>query len=544
MTEMSGESQFPEAVGQNDLNAERLELALQASNEGIWDWWVGQEDIFYTPRICTFFDRELREMPNIFLHPEDVVHESDLPMFRQILEETCANPEEDLLAIDCRLNIGGRDGRWLRIRGTVVRNDQGEAVRMAGSMIDISRRKRAEAVLEEERHLLRLLIDNMPLSVFFKNKSSRFTLTNKRMAQWIGGGSVKDLVGKCDHDFFSSEHATAALRDEQEVMRTRQPILDKLEKETWSAREDTWVQTSKFPWKNRNGEVIGTFGVSADVTELVEAQQEMAKLAVTLKEKNDLVEEELLLAREIQASFANPDDRNLREEGEWAAIEIDSFYVPITDLAGDFYEVLKIDDGVVGVLVADVMGHGVRSALIVAMLRGLIERERSGAADPGHFLTGLNAGLSRILDRAGVLIFATAFYVVLDLNKGTLEYACAGHPSAIVKLRKSARQLDTETVRGPALGIDNEAEYDSASDSLEGVSQLVLFTDGVYEVTNVEGEQLGQEGLVETVAKVTDRNVHALLDALVQQVEAFSETGKFMDDVCLVGIDFKRFTQP
>jgi len=511
---MTGEGAFIDSMGDSQLTAERLELALRASNEGIWDWNVGEDNVFYTSRILGFFGKTEDTMPNIFEHPEEVIHSSDLQLFRDVLDDARQPNADDLLAIDCRLAEGGEKGQWLRIRGTILRDESGNAIRMAGSMIDISRRKQAEMKADEERHLLKLVIDNVPLSVFFKDKSSKFTLANQRMLEWMKKENISELVGKCDHDFFSAEHANAALKDELDLMASGMPIVDKLEKETWSQRADTWVQTSKFPWRNSSGEIIGTFGVSADVTELVMAQQAMAQLAIKLKEKNELMEEELLLAREIQSSFANPDNRELHVQGSSLTADIGTFYVPITDLAGDFYEVLHLEDGKVGVLIADVMGHGVRSALIVSMLRGLVERERSFASEPGQFLGGLNEGLSRILDRAGVLIFATAFYAVL-------------------------KQLDVEEIRDSGLGIDRASEYGAKEASLQDATAILMFTDGIYEVNDEEDAQLGQKGLVDVVASAPIKDVHSLLDHIVSGVESYSVTGKFSDDVCLLGISLK-----
>jgi len=102
---------------------------------------------------------------------------------------------------------------------------------MAGSMIDISRRKEAEEQLLEERHLMRLLIDNVPLNIYFKDLESRFTLVNKSIVKWLGGEEVDDLLGKRDHDFFDTGHADQARKDEQQIIETGKPILGYLERE-------------------------------------------------------------------------------------------------------------------------------------------------------------------------------------------------------------------------------------------------------------------------------------------------------------------------
>src|SRR5690606_18886661 len=127
--------------------------------------------------------------------------------------------------------------------------------------------------------------------------------------------------------------------------------------------------------------------------------------------------------------------------------------------------------------------------LIVAMLRGLLEKQRRSAADPSAFLRGLNNGLYAILDRAGATMFATAFYAVLDLGAGTLRYACAGHPGGIATGPGGVRQLaPSRREKGPGLGLVAKADYPAGEVPLDGVSRLLLFTDGILEAENPDGE--------------------------------------------------------
>ena len=388
---MSGAQGGPAGRGEED----RLELALRASNEGIWDWWVGEREVFYSRRILEFLECSARTVPNLFNEPHDAVHPDDRERLVTALAGVRENGGPELLSIDCRVLTGGGDWRWLRIRGAVVRDREGTALRIAGSMIDITRRKEAESQLQEERHLLRLVIDNVPLQVYFKDLESKFVLANSRMTDWVGFDDPQKLVGMHDRDFFDGEHWKAAAADEQRIIETGEPMLGVLEKETWRGREDTWVLTSKFPWRDRHGEIRGTFGVSSDVTELVQAQQKSARLAEQLRESNKSYEEELRLAREIQQSLAGGAFPGFEpEEGE-AELRFAARYVPTSGLAGDFYEVIEAGPRQAGLLICDVMGHGVRSALVVAMLRGLIEKEQKRSGEPGRFLAGLNAGLAR-----------------------------------------------------------------------------------------------------------------------------------------------------
>lgn len=535
MGEMSGEKGQPPA----DRAGDRLELAMRASNEGIWDWWVGEEEIFYTRRIVEFFECGDRAAPNIFLEPHDSVHPRD----RARLAKSLALVEEvggrELLSIDCRVRTGSGAWRWLRIRGAVLRERDGTARRIAGSMIDITQRKEAESQLEEERHLLRLVIDRVPLQVYFKDLNSKFVLANQRMAEWFGIEDPKELVGKHDRDFFDTAHWKEAAADEQRIIESGEPMLGVLEKETWRGREDTWVLTSKFPWHDRHEAVRGTFGVSSDVTGLVLAERESASLAEQLRLRNKAYEEELRLAREIQQALLIGGLPSL-PEAEWAGrVRLGARYVPISGLAGDFHEVIQPGPGMAGLLICDVMGHGVRSALVVAMLRGLIEKERSRSSDPGEFLGGLNEGLHAILGRSEVTIFATAFYAVIDLEGGELRCANAGHPGAIAVKADCVEQIAHERgKKGPALGLVQGAGFPTVRMPLEVLRRLFLFTDGLLEAENVEGEAFMEQRLLEVLKESGGRPLEEALDRVLARVLKFSQRGHFDDDVCLLGAEF------
>ncbi|MDB6078321.1 MAG: hypothetical protein JWO82_2068 [Akkermansiaceae bacterium] len=518
-------------------DAERLVLALKASNEGIWDWWVGKPGIYYSRRILEFLECGEDRAPNLFLEPYSSVHLEDRHRFAASVANATERSGADLLSIDCRVQAGSGHWRWIRIRGTVVRDREGEATRIAGSMIDISLRKEAEAQVDEERHLLRTLIDHVPLQVYFKDRTSRFVLANRQMANWMGLKEPGELLGKHDQDFFASEHLAQAQADEQRIMDCREPVNSKLERETWRGGEDTWVLTSKFPWVDRTGEVKGTFGVSSDVTELVKAQREATSLASELQQRNKVYEEELQLAREIQQALAGSQFPEVGRHGR--GLRFAARYLPISGLAGDFFEILRITDQSAGLLIVDVMGHGIRSALVVAMLRGLLEKQRRSAADPSAFLRGLNTGLASILERANATLFATAFYAVADLATGTLRYACAGHPGAVaVSSQGTVRQLASQRgERGPGLGLIPKAEFPAGEIPLDQAKRLLLFTDGILEAENGDGEPFLENRLMEVVGQHAKGSLEDMMDALLDTVLGYSEHHHFDDDVCLLGME-------
>jgi two-component system NtrC family sensor kinase len=138
---------------------------------------------------------------------------------------------------------------------------------------DITERKQAEQALAQERDLLRVLMDNLPDYIYFKDHQSRFLRTNMAHAKAFGSSDPAQVVGKTDFDFFTAEHAQEAYNDEQEVIHTGKPMMAKEEKETWSDGRVTWVSTTKMPFRDAHGAIMGTFGVSHDITQRKRAEE-------------------------------------------------------------------------------------------------------------------------------------------------------------------------------------------------------------------------------------------------------------------------------
>lgn len=128
-------------------------------------------------------------------------------------------------------------------------------------------RKMAEEELGNEQYLFTMLMDNIPDHIYFKDKESRFIRLNKSMLRRSGFNDLADAVGKTDFDVFNNEHAQKAFQDEQTIIRTGEPIIDCEEKETWPDESVTWFSTTKVPLRDNAGQIIGTFGVSRDITE-------------------------------------------------------------------------------------------------------------------------------------------------------------------------------------------------------------------------------------------------------------------------------------
>jgi two-component system sensor histidine kinase/response regulator len=158
---------------------------------------------------------------------------------------------------------------------TPIRDDAGRIIGIQGLFWDVTERRRVEEALHEERALLRALLDTVPDSIYFKDRDSRFLRVSTALARRLGVHDPADVVGRTDADFFAPEHARAALDDERRILATGQAVIGKVEQETRIDGRELWVSTTKVPMRNARGAVIGTLGVTRDVTEIKQAEREL-----------------------------------------------------------------------------------------------------------------------------------------------------------------------------------------------------------------------------------------------------------------------------
>ena len=156
----------------------------------------------------------------------------------------------------------------------------------------VRQREQRESQRELELTCMSNLLSATEERVYFKDMQSRFLLVN---AGWIAayapGRAAEELIGKTDFSVFSDQHASAAFQDEQEVIRTGAPVIGKVELETYGGRADTWVSTTKMPLRDERGQVIGTFGISRDVTAQISAEIVLTQQAAQLRAHNESLRE-------------------------------------------------------------------------------------------------------------------------------------------------------------------------------------------------------------------------------------------------------------
>jgi PAS domain S-box-containing protein len=172
-----------------------------------------------------------------------------------------------------RLEGQRKNGTSLPLGMVVGESRLGERRLFTVLVRDLSSRERPRASLGEDGELLDALMDNLPDSIYFKDLASRFIRANKGLARRFGLSDPAQVIGKTDADFFTEEHARQALENEQDMIRTGQPVIGLEEKETWPDGHVTWASTTKMPLCDAQGRVLGTFGISRDITDRKQAEE-------------------------------------------------------------------------------------------------------------------------------------------------------------------------------------------------------------------------------------------------------------------------------
>jgi sigma-B regulation protein RsbU (phosphoserine phosphatase) len=397
--------------------------------------------------------------------------------------------------------------------------------------------------LNDTGFLLQNLMEHMTDNIYFKDRKSRFIMVNKAFCDWTGFDPDK-VIGKTDFDLFASAHAQQAFDDEQRIIASGQPIVGIEEKETWEDGRITWVSTTKMPLLDSVGEIVGTFGVSRDITEHKEAELKANYYSEQVRRIKEGMEEDVQMAGELQKTFfprTYPTFPATAGPAE-SCVGFYHHYHASSLVSGDFCTVRRLSESKSGIFLCDVMGHGVRAALGTALICAMVEEVSGVAKDPGDFLGRMNELLLPILRQEDMFLYATACYAVFDARTGQLQVANAGHPVPL-HFQQSGKVrwlMEDDSIRGPALAIAEDAVFQTLELQLDPGDSVVLYTDGLYEVENEAGEEFGEQRLLEAAEKNAGQPLDVLFPALLEQTCAFTSEGALDDDVCLVGFKFRQ----
>ena len=259
-----------------------------------------------------------------------------------------------------------------------------------------------------------------------------------------------------------------------------------------------------------------------------------------IRQKNEQMETDLRMATELQQALMPSTYPSIPAAPGGVTLRFCHRYLPATLMGGDFFHIARLNDDTAAVCICDVMGHGVRAALITAMMRALIETHAAKLPDPAQLLAQLNSEFTGILRQTGTLVFVTVLYCVINVTTGTARFSRAGHPPPL-RARRSSGEVQSMIIggdsAGPAIGIIPNAQFKTTETQLARGDFLLFFTDGIIEVESRGGSQFGIEGLRESIRGNLNESTESLLDAIVSDVYKFGDSTVLTDDACLVAAE-------
>jgi sigma-B regulation protein RsbU (phosphoserine phosphatase) len=288
-----------------------------------------------------------------------------------------------------------------------------------------------------------------------------------------------------------------------------------------------WNRLAITPLRDAAGRVTHFAGIQSDITPLRETQERLQAANDRLVQFERRITRELDQARQAQRSLLPstlPHDRRLAFAAK---------YVPMTEISGDFYDLIELKPGVYGILVADVTGHGIHAALLAFMSALSFKTAAPGQRSTRAVLRQVNEQLVGKLHRGN---FVAMFYAIVDANRRTLTYTQAGIPPALL-LSKEQNAVVRLEAQSPMLGLFEGVSFAQATVSLSPGDKVLLYSDAISETMRADGEMLGVGGL----AAYLDRNRGLDIEALVEQVYAYGQAydgqAAYTDDLSLVGFE-------
>jgi phosphoserine phosphatase RsbU/P len=257
---------------------------------------------------------------------------------------------------------------------------------------------------------------------------------------------------------------------------------------------------------------------------LRESREQLAKQLLALNH-------EMEMARQIQLSILPHETPKIK------GLEIAARYSPMSSVAGDFYDFIIVDEKHLGILIADVSGHGLPAALIASMLQVALAGQFAHASEPGRVLWGLNQALCGKFQRH----FVTAAYVFVDIEANSMSYAGAGHPPLLLR-HKSTGQVSELMENGLILGQFPDETYKATQVPVAPGDRAVLYTDGILEAGNAAEEMFGGERLSQFLESKHTLGTNQFVDAFLDELALWSGQPRGQgqqDDITLLAIDFK-----
>lgn len=379
------------------------------------------------------------------------------------------------------------------------------------------------------KRLFESLMEQTPDRIYIKDKKSRFVTASDALAKMHGFKERHELEGLTDFDLFSEEHAQQAYDDEQEIIRTEKPIINRVEKETWDDGSITWVTSSKAPLYLASGKLAGIIGISRDVTAEREAQIKLAESELRLREQNEILRSDYASAHKVQAVMIPGRVPQVNH------VDISYLWKPMTSVGGDIISFPRNPSNCLLFFMGDVCGHGVTAAFYTVLIKYLTAHSAEVYANnPKDFLNSVNTELCGRLNEGFVTGLAGHFGARQKDGSRKLVISNAGHRQVLVYRHKKKKCELVELPGGIVMGIPGGTASKPKGIELQVGDRFYAFTDGIVEASDPDGEEFGMERLIKCFEKHAEKSVQETQQCVYDAVAKHTESDNQQDDITLL----------
>ncbi len=404
-----------------------------------------------------------------------------------------------------RLVTKGGDIRWVEDQTSVVRDSKGNKIHNQGILIDITERKRAEDSLKRSEEKFRRIVETAAEGFLLMDESFTIVDTNDAYCRLLGYRR-KELLGRSLLDYLTDDFRTYLLAYYDTTLTREYKELEGTVIANGGHLTPILLHGSIL--RDDRGSIIGNMAFITDMTEQKKA---------------------LILAGEVQKSLL-PQEKPLVK-----GLDIAGRNVSCDEIGGDYFDFLwrhKSRKGAVSIVVGDISGHGVDSALLMTTARAFL---RMRAAQPGsnsEIISEMNNHLAS--DVLGTGKFMTLFYLAIDPEQRDLKWVRAGHDPALV-YTPNTHEFEELKGNGIALGVVDNFEYiEHHKKELKNGQIIAIGTDGIWEAFNSQGQMFGKNRLRKIIQAHADKPAEDILGAVYGGLHAFMNGAKSADDITLV----------
>jgi len=444
------------------------------------------------------------------IHFRDILHPDD---FERMRVEIQAYAEKDVEEYTQYYRCLTKDGqvRWVEDQTTVVRDTAGIKTHNQGILVDITERKLAEDKLRKSEEKFRRIVETAGEGFILMDEDLVITDVNDAYCRLLGYPR-EELIGKTPLDLATDDFRQYMLTNKDTILAKKYR-----EFEGSSVAKDgriVPVLVHGNTLRDDQGKVIGNMAFVTDMTEHKKA---------------------LALAGEVQKSLL-PQDKPAVQ-----GLDVAGKNVSCDEIGGDYYDFIwrrESKKGPFSVVVGDISGHGVDSALLMTTARAFLRMRASQPGSIAEIISAMNHHLTLDVLESGR--FMTLFYLTVDPQKDRLHWVRAGHDPALI-YDPASEQFEELKGDGVALGVN--AEFNYTQNSKSGITDgqiIAIGTDGIWEAINHQGEMFGKDRFRDIIRRNARAGATDIINAVYSELSRFTKGRKSEDDITLVVIKVNR----